>query len=183
MIISLASPRDRPDPLELGEAALQNEIAFEVPSKTDLLVEVADILLSLFEQTPLTPRDVKDLKQAVLEMGFNAIEWDHGNNPKLCFHITYRVRPDAVVLTVRDQGPGFDHGVTNRLALVANDPEAYRKLHEAREASAVRYGFGVDLSMALVDEFFYNGPGNQVTLIKRFSGLSHEPMTEPSQKS
>jgi two-component system OmpR family response regulator len=164
MVISLKSQRDRPDPLAMGIAALEHEITFEVPGRLDLVQALSDILLSLFELTALTPREAKDVRQAVLEMVDNAITWGHGGNSDLCVYITYRVRPDAVVLTVRDQGPGFDYGGANQGNL--NSPIMW-------------HGYGIMLARGLVDEFFYNVPGNHVTLVKRFSDLATESTTKP----
>ena len=95
------------------------------------------------------PQGVRDLKQAIVEMAGNAMEWGHGFRPELCVEINYRVRPDAVIVRVRDHGPGFKIGEPNTSG-----------------------GFGIMLARELVDEFSYNEVGNEVTLVQRFSASS-----------
>src|SRR6185437_7706763 len=77
-------------------------------SELTYLAQVSDMLADLFAHTPLTERHIKDLKQAIMEMGGNAIEWGHSKNADLVLRITYRIDANAVTLIVEDQGPGFD---------------------------------------------------------------------------
>ena len=84
------------------------EIHFDVRGEVDYLQQTNDLLSDLYAHTPLTERQVKDLRQAVMEMGGNAIEWGHRKNADLPLRITYRIGPDSVTLVIKDQGPGFD---------------------------------------------------------------------------
>ena len=43
------------------------------------------------DPTDLTDRQIKDLRQAVMEMGSNAIEWGHRKNAELDLSIVYRI--------------------------------------------------------------------------------------------
>ena len=67
------------------------EINFDVRSELTYLSQASDMLADLFAHTPLTDRHLKDLKQAVMEMGGNAIEWGHRKNADLVLRITYRI--------------------------------------------------------------------------------------------
>lgn len=141
------------------------EIHFDVRSETDYLAELNDLLTDLYIHTPLTERQVKDLKQAVMEMGSNAIEWGHRKDAELTLRITYRIEPDNVTLIIRDQGPGFDPRDVPHAAQ-ADDPIAHL---DVRNDLGIREGgFGIMLARGLVDEFRYNDKGNEVTLVKRF---------------
>jgi DNA-binding response OmpR family regulator len=141
------------------------EIQFDIRSETDYLAELNDMLTDLYARTPLTERQVKDLKQAVMEMGSNAIEWGHRKDAELTLRITYRIESDNVTLIIRDQGPGFDPGHVPHAAQ-AEDPIAH--LDVRNELGIREGGFGIMLARGLVDEFRYNDIGNEVTLVKRF---------------
>ncbi|ADV63711.1 response regulator receiver protein [Isosphaera pallida ATCC 43644] len=144
---------------------LAGEIRFRIRSEFEYLRQLNDMLADLFAHTRLTDKQIKELRQAVHEMGGNAIEWGHRRNADLPLAVTYRIYPDKVTLIVRDQGPGFDR---NNLPHAASedDPVAhmeYRMAHNMRDG-----GFGIMMARGLVDEFAYNEEGNEVTLVKRF---------------
>ena len=84
------------------------EINFDIRSELAYLRQTNDMLSDLFHHTPLTERQIKDLKQVVNEMGGNAIEWGHRKNAELTVRITYRIDPEKVTIIIRDQGPGFN---------------------------------------------------------------------------
>ena len=72
------------------------EINFDIRSELTYLQQAHDMLADLFAHTPLTDRQIKDLKQAVMEMGGNAIEWGHQEEcrPGLANHLPDRFRVD-----------------------------------------------------------------------------------------
>jgi two-component system OmpR family response regulator len=141
------------------------EIQFDIRSELGHLQQVNDLLADLYAHTPLTERQVKDLKQAVMEMGSNAIEWGHRKNAELPLHITYRIDPSAVTLVIRDQGPGFN---PNKIPHAASEEDPIGHLDIRNELGIREGGFGIMLAKGLVDEFRYNDKGNEVTLVKRF---------------
>jgi len=141
------------------------EIVLDVRGGTAYLQQTNDLLADLFAHTPLTDRQVKDLRQAVMEMGSNAIEWGHRKNGELPLRITYRIDPGSVTLVIRDQGPGFDPRAVTHAAR-PDDPVAH--LDVRNELGLREGGFGIMLARGLVDEFRYNDTGNEVTLVKRF---------------
>ena len=151
------------------ERGTTGEINFDVRSESQHLQQVNDMLADLFAHTPLTERQVKDLKQAVMEMGGNAIEWGHNKNTELVLRITYRIDPKAVTLIIQDQGPGFN---PRMIPHAASDEDPIGHLDVRNELGIREGGFGIMLARGLVDEFRYNDKGNEVTLIKRFEPRS-----------
>ena len=69
----------------------RGEIRFDIRSEATYLTQANDMLADLFAHTPLTERQIKDLRQAVMEMGGNAIEWGHRKNAELVLTIVYRI--------------------------------------------------------------------------------------------
>jgi len=141
------------------------EINFDIRSELTYLAQASDLLADLFAHTSLTERQIKDLKQAVMEMGGNAIEWGHRKNAELVLQITYRIDPEKVTLIIKDQGPGFNPG---QVPHAASDEDPIGHLDVRSELGLRDGGFGIMLAKGLVDEFHYNDLGNEVTLIKRF---------------
>lgn len=152
------------------------EINFDIRSELTYLQQANDLLADLFAHTRLTDRQIKDLKQAVMEMGGNAIEWGHRKNAELVLRITYRIDPEAITLIIQDQGPGFNPG---RLPHAASDEDPIGHIDLRNELGIREGGFGIMLARGLVDDFRYNESGNQVTLIKRFA----PPDSSPSDAS
>ncbi len=141
------------------------EINFDVRSEQAYLAQVSDMLADLFAHTPLTERHIKDLKQAILEMGGNAIEWGHRKNAELVLRITYRIDRNAVTLIIQDQGPGFD---PSNIPHAASEEDPIRHLELRNELGIREGGFGLMLARGLVDKFWHNERGNQVTMVKYF---------------
>lgn len=141
------------------------EIQFDCRSEIPHLQKINDLLTDLFLNTRLNDRQVKDLRQAVMEMGGNAIEWGHKRNADLPLHITYRIDPTKIVLVIKDQGPGFN---PTHVPHAASDENPVGHLDVRNELGLREGGFGIMLAKGLVDDFMYNDEGNEVTLIKRF---------------
>lgn len=153
----------RHERIEHGDSG---EIVFMLRSEMSILQQTNDMLTDLFTHTPLTERQIKELKQVLTEMGGNAIEWGHRRNADLPLKITYRIGSDQVTLIIRDQGPGFD---PKNLPHAACDEDPIQHLDVRNELGIREGGFGIMLAKGMVDEFKYNDIGNQVTLVKRFA--------------
>jgi DNA-binding response OmpR family regulator len=145
---------------------MQGEIHVELNSESRFLMEVNDLLTSLMMSTPLTEEQIHQIRQAVMEMGQNAIEWGNRHRVEELVRIIYRIFSDRVEIQIRDQGPGFERDNLPHVAR-PDDPLAHL---DVREKLGLREGgFGMLISQGMVDELRYNDPGNEVTLIKRFT--------------
>ncbi len=150
----------------LKEGETQGEIHVELNSEVTLLQDLNDFLMSLWQFTSFEDNQVLQLRQAVMEMAQNAIEWGNRHESDLLVTITYRVFDDRVEIVVRDQGNGFD---MNNLphAAAADDPFTHL---DVRDKLGLRSGgYGLMICKGMVDELRYNDAGNEVTLIKRFA--------------
>jgi two-component system, OmpR family, response regulator len=150
---------------EHNKRGTTGEINFDVRSELTYLSQASDMLADLFAHTPLTDRHIKDLKQAVMEMGGNAIEWGHRKNADLVLRITYRINPTSVTLIITDEGPGFNPG---NIPHAASDEDPIGHIEIRNELGLREGGFGIMLARGLVDDFRYNKLGNEVTLTKHF---------------
>jgi DNA-binding response OmpR family regulator len=144
---------------------MNGEIHVELNSETTFLQEVNDFLTNLTLSTPMSEDQVVQFRQAVMEMGTNAIEWGNQHRVEDLVRLVYRIYDDRVEIVIRDEGEGFDpHNLPH--AAVASDPIAHM---DVREKLGLREGgFGLLISRGMVDEMRYNDVGNEVTLIKRF---------------
>jgi len=148
---------------------LQGEVHVELNSEITLLQDLNDFLMTICQATPLTHEQVMQIRQAVLEMAQNAIEWGNHNRSDQLVRITYRVHDDRLEIIVRDQGRGFDQGDLPHAA-AADDPFTHL---DVREKLGLRAGgFGMLICRGMVDEMRYNREGNEVTLLKRFARSS-----------
>jgi len=151
--------------VEHEQRGTHGEINFDIRSETSYLAQANDLLSDLFAHTDLTERQIKDLRQAIMEMGGNAIEWGHKKNADLVLQIVYRIDPEGITLIIRDQGPGFNPG---KLPHAASDEDPIGHIDVRNDLGIREGGFGIMLARGLVDDFRYNELGNEVTLFKRF---------------
>ena len=154
---------------EHTDRGTQGEILFDIRSEAKHLMQTNDMLADLYAHTDLTEKQVKDLRQAVMEMGNNAIEWGHRKNADLPLLITYRIDSNSVTLIIRDQGPGFN---PSNLPHAAHEDDPIEHIDIRNELGIREGGFGIMLAKGLVDEFRYNEAGNEVTLVKHFQKKS-----------
>jgi DNA-binding response OmpR family regulator len=160
----------------MDQRALQGEIHVELMSEINFLKDLNDFLMLVCQTTPLTNDQVIQLRQAVMEMAQNAIEWGNLHQSDLLVNITYRVYDDHLEIVVRDQGAGFDR-LSLPHAAIAGDPFSHL---DVREKLGLRAGgFGLLICQGMVDEVRYNDVGNEVTLIKLFIS----PRRPPSEES
>jgi two-component system, OmpR family, response regulator len=146
--------------------ALQGEFHVEINSEINFLQDLNDFSMLVCQSTPLGNDQVVQLRQAVMEMAHNAIEWGNLHQSDRLVKITYRVHDDHLEIVVRDQGPGFDRSTLPHAA-IAGDPFTHL---DVREKLGLRAGgFGLLICQGMVDEMRYNDLGNEVTLIKRFA--------------
>lgn len=159
---------------ELRGQSVQGEIHVQLNSEPIFLQDVNEFLTSLFQETPFSSEQIMQLRQALMEMGQNAIEWGNRHRVDKLVEITYRLFDDRVEIVIRDQGAGFDRKNLPHAA-IPDDPLAHM---DVREKLGLREGgFGLLISRGMVDELLYNEKGNQVTLIKRFGAVEPASVT------
>lgn len=150
---------------DLDRGRVSGEIQIELPSEGPHLVDVNEFLTGICRETPLTPEGIAHLRQAIMEMGQNAIEWGNRHRSEAIVTITYRTYENRVEVIIRDQGSGFDPAKLPHAAR-GDDPMAHM---DVREKLGIREGgFGMMISRGMLDELRYNARGNEVTLMKRF---------------
>jgi len=150
---------------EMERDHLQGEIHVELNSEINLLSDVNDFLLHLCKSTPFDNEQVMHLRQAVMEMAHNAIEWGNKHQSDRLVTIRYRVFEDRIEIIIRDQGRGFDRGNLPHAA-ATDDPFTHL---DVRDKLGLRAGgFGLMICKGMVDELAYNDLGNEVTMVKRF---------------
>ena len=155
--------------VSMEQRLLQGEVSVELNSEITLLKDLNDFLMHVCQTTPLSSEQIMQLRQAVMEMAHNAIEWGNQHQSERPVKITYRIHEDHLEIVVRDQGPGFDRTDLPHAA-IPDDPFTHL---DVREKLGLRAGgFGLLICQGMVDEMRYNEPGNEVTLIKRFAESS-----------
>jgi len=149
----------------IDRARIAGEIRVELNSETEFLQEVNEFLTRLYRLSPLSDDQISQLRQAVMEMGQNAIEWGNRHQSDELVELIYRVYSDRVEIVVRDQGTGFDPSDLPHAA-TADDPLSHL---DVREKLGLREGgFGLLIARGMLDELRYNDWGNEVTLVQRF---------------
>jgi DNA-binding response OmpR family regulator len=149
----------------IQERKLEGEIHVELESEINFLKDLNDFLMLVCQAAPLTNEQVVQLRQAVMEMAQNAMEWGNLHQSDRLVNITYRIHSDRLEIDVRDQGSGFDR---TQLPHAAAPGDPFTHL-DVREKLGLRAGgFGLLICQGMVDEMRYNDIGNEVTLIKRF---------------
>lgn len=145
--------------------SMQGEIQVELNSEITLLQELNDFLMHLCANTPLSTEQVMQLRQAMMEMAHNAIEWGNRHRSDRLVKLTYRVFEDKLEIVVRDQGEGFNR---DDLPHAADEEDPFTHL-DIREKLGLRAGgYGLLICRGMVDEMHYNDAGNEVTLVKQF---------------
>jgi anti-sigma regulatory factor (Ser/Thr protein kinase) len=114
---------------------------------------------------PQPQRD--DLLMAFREVLVNAMEHGCGMDPDKVIEVTAARTKRAIVYHFRDPGHGFAHATPLPHAATSNPPDQPLAHAEYRTEHGFRPGgFGILIAKKLVDEMTYNGPGNEVILVK-----------------
>jgi serine/threonine-protein kinase RsbW len=129
-----------------------------IPAKAEYLILVRLALAGIAREVPMSESTLADLKLAVTEVCGNAVRHAYGDEPG-AVRIRFDVRPEAVVVTIEDDGAG-----------IALD-EALDDIHIGEEP--VEAGMGLAIIRAVVDDLAVDGradgPGTVVRLTKNLS--------------
>lgn len=135
-------------------------------------LETGDRILQFLREmgTDLPAQDKESLAMAIREILVNAIEHGAGSDPDKKVIVTYVRGQRALFYYVRDPGKGFAMENLRHTAL-ANPEQSPLEHVEVREQLGLRPGgFGILITRQIVDELIYNGPGNEVLLVKYLDG-------------
>lgn len=147
------------------------EVVFATPVWVRLLVRcdkgTADRLMQFFLEMVDLPEDEKgQVAYAFREMLINAISHGGKFDPNQYVEISYLRSRHAVACRVKDPGRGFSLDELHHAAL-SNPPDDPVRHMLVRESSGLPPGgYGILLSLQLVDELLFNEQGNEVLLIK-----------------
>lgn len=152
------------------------EVVFATAAWIRLLVRcdrgTADRLMQFFVEWVDMPEEEKgQVAYAVREMLMNAISHGGRFDPNQYVEISYMRSRRAIACRVKDPGEGFSLDELHHAA-VCNPPDDPVRHLSVREAAGLPPGgYGILLSLHLVDELVYNENGNEVLLIKYLSPL------------
>jgi anti-sigma regulatory factor (Ser/Thr protein kinase) len=127
----------------------------------------ADRLMQFFVEMVDLPEEEKgQVAYAFREMLINAISYGGRFDPEQWVEISYFRAKHAVVCRIKDPGTGFSLAELQHAA-VSNPPDDPIRHMDARETAGMQPGgYGILLSLHLVDELVYNEQGNEVLLVK-----------------
>ena len=124
-----------------------------IPSEWNAVRQVEDRLLTEISHHGYSEASIFAIKLALEEGLSNAIRHGNSRDPAKKVRIAFDVDDYRTIITITDQGPGFD-------PTVVPDPTTDENLEKPN-------GRGIMLMRAYMDEIRYNAQGNQVRIVKR----------------
>jgi serine/threonine-protein kinase RsbW len=133
---------------------VMQELELNVPSEMAAVQIAAQQLISDLETQGIADRDIFHVRLALDEALANAVK--HGNrlDPSKQVHLRYIIDNEQIVITIEDDGEGFD------ISKVA-DPTDEENLDKPG-------GRGLLMMRSFMTKISYNDRGNRVTLVKSF---------------
>ena len=127
---------------------------FKIPSNFKKVKEVSQKILQCLEEKQVDQSFLFDVKLACEEAMVNAIKYGNKSQNNKVVSVTCDIKKDAVVISVEDQGEGFNYKDLS-------DPTQDGDLLKAR-------GRGLFLIHNIMDKVEFNVQGNKVTMTKFF---------------
>jgi anti-sigma regulatory factor (Ser/Thr protein kinase) len=147
------------------------DVHLDMASRPEALERTAAWILECAALVPWMKSRKAKLRQAIFELGQNAIEWGNNGDATKTVHIRLRSDERCLHLSVTDQGKGFN---PQQLPHAAAEEDPIRHL-EVREQLGLREGgFGILITRGLVDKMSYNASGNAVRVTLRHQGLPED---------
>jgi CheY-like chemotaxis protein len=153
-------------------SALSIEVISAKPEWLELVapctLEMADRIQSFVMQleADLSEAVREAVAQAFRELLTNAIEWGGKLDPNRTVRIACVRTPRMLLYRIADPGEGFDIDKLRHAAIMNPDDDPMHHL-SVREAQGLRPGgFGLAMTLSLVDDLIYNEARNEVLLIK-----------------
>ena len=156
------------------------EVVSATPVWVRLLVRcdrpTADRLMQFFVEMVDMPDEEKGhVAYAFRELLTNAIMYGGNLDPSQYVEIQYLRTRRAVACRIKDPGEGFSLDELRHSATQNPPDDPFRHMNVREEAGLPAGGYGIMLSMHLVDDLVYNEQGNEVLLIKYLN-------TEPASR-
>jgi len=147
------------------------EVASATPAWVRLLVRcdrsTADRLMQFFVEMVNMPEEEKgQVAYAFRELLMNAILYGGKLDPSQYVEIQYLHARRAIACRIKDPGEGFALDELRHSAVKNPPDDPFRHISIREDAGLPAGGYGILLSMHLVDELVYNEQGNEVLLIK-----------------
>jgi CheY-like chemotaxis protein/anti-sigma regulatory factor (Ser/Thr protein kinase) len=135
-----------------------------VPCVFDASERVQSFIMHLEADLPEAIRE--SVAQAFRELMSNAIEWGGKLDPDRKVRVSYVRARRMLLYRIADPGEGFD--INGLWHAAISNPKGDPTSHLAvREAKGLRPGgFGIAMTLSLVDELIYNEARNEVMFIK-----------------
>jgi serine/threonine-protein kinase RsbW len=124
-----------------------------IPSEWNAVRDVEERLLTEISRHGYSEASVFAIKLALEEGLANAICHGNRRDPAKKVQVVFDVDDTRTIITITDQGPGFD-------PKIVPDPTTDENLEKPN-------GRGIMLMRAYMDEICYNAQGNQVRIVKR----------------
>ena len=126
-------------------------VKLTIPAKADYLVLCRLVLSGIAMQTPMSDIELADLKLAVTEVCGNAVQHAVTGAPGVV-RVVYRVEPDAIEVSVEDEGAGGGAFPDVDEAAVIEGP--------------VESGMGLAIVRAVMDEVVLEDSSAQGTIVR-----------------
>lgn len=153
------------EPSKLEEVALKSHIGIVAPTEREA-VDTANAIGERFVLTsPLDELTAQSVVFALREATSNAERHGNKHQPGKLIHLSLYRDNEELVITVEDEGPGFDFVAELRRS------EEGDAIHSARE----RYmkggigGLGIRLMLKCMDRIEYQKDGSRLVLVKRLT--------------
>ncbi|MBN3038170.1 MAG: ATP-binding protein [Candidatus Omnitrophica bacterium] len=127
----------------------------KIPSNVRKVKAASDTILDSLNGKELDDGFLYDIRLACEEAIINAIKYGNKSDDGKEVLINFEVRTDAIVISIEDQGEGFDY---------ANLPDPRHVKNLLRTG-----GRGLFLIRKVMDEVEFNEKGNKITMTKYFA--------------
>ena len=130
-----------------------------ISSLTEKLSDVREFIETRLAPLPMSEKERANVVFCLVEAAINAMNHGNENDPKKLVRITFEALYDRIVLTVKDQGRGFD-------LLLIGDPREPTRLKQPN-------GRGIFFMRQMLSnvDFKFSDSGTTVILEKIFNGV------------
>jgi serine/threonine-protein kinase RsbW len=130
-----------------------------LPSHQNQIYRVEHFVEEISDEFHLNDSYFGNIMIAVTEAVENAILHGHGQDPEKLIHIEAEVKPEGLIITVKDEGGGFDFRKYEDInALLSMEGEAK----------------GISLMSSVTDDIKFKEKGTRVEMLFKITGIESE---------